>query len=218
MNAMLLEARRQRATSRSAAVRSNPPPRMNEVLDVAARLFNSRGFRQTSLADVGAALGMNKASLYYYVRSKDELLQHLMYRAAQPLRELAGDPAMANLAPRAALERLVREHCRVILGHPEEYGTLIRQRPYIDAQALAPIASRERAYSAALRAAIERVGVAGHAARGLDPGIATQLTMDAINSILRWYDPRGEVGEAGLIDQVWLFVSRALGVGARRTA
>ena len=220
MNAVLPAPRRRPAAgaARRASPRPEPPPRMNEVLDVAARLFNAHGFRQTSLAEVGAALGMNKASLYYYVRSKDELLQHLIYRAAQPLRQLAGDPALVELAPGAALERLVREHCRVILAHPDEYGTLIRQRPHIDARALAPIATRERAYSAALRAAIERVGASTQAARRLDSGVATQLAMDSINSILRWYDPRGDIGETGLIDQVWLFVSRALGVGARRPA
>ena len=44
---------------------SHDPPRMAELLDIAARLFHEKGYRATSLAEIGDALGMNKASLYY---------------------------------------------------------------------------------------------------------------------------------------------------------
>ena len=201
------------ARSRPAPVTGDDPRRMNEVLEVAARLFNARGYRQTSLTEVAAELGMNKASLYHYVRSKEELLQRLMYRAAQPLRDLARDPVLATLAPAAALERMVREHCRVILAHRDEYGTLIRQRPHIAPEALAPIASRERAYANALRRVIERVAASGRACP--DPALATQLTLDAVNSILRWFRPRGRLSQTQVIDQVWLYVAGAVGIAVK---
>ena len=44
---------------------ADTPPRMEELLDIAAGLFNEKGYRATSLAEIGEALGMNKASLYY---------------------------------------------------------------------------------------------------------------------------------------------------------
>ena len=79
-----------------AGISATDPPRMAELLDIAARYFDEKGYRATSLSDIGDALGMNKASLYYYVKSKEDLLARVIYRASQRLRELAitrGDPA-----------------------------------------------------------------------------------------------------------------------------
>ncbi|KGE04770.1 TetR/AcrR family transcriptional regulator [Pseudohaliea rubra] len=44
------------------------------ILSEAARLFNGKGSRATTLQDIAASLGLTKTSLYYYVRTKEELI------------------------------------------------------------------------------------------------------------------------------------------------
>lgn len=44
------------------------------ILAEAARLFNIHGARATRLSDVADSLHLNKASLYYYIKSKDDLI------------------------------------------------------------------------------------------------------------------------------------------------
>lgn len=44
------------------------------ILSEAARLFNIHGARATRLGDVAQRLDLNKTSLYYYVKSKDDLV------------------------------------------------------------------------------------------------------------------------------------------------
>lgn len=44
------------------------------ILSEAAKLFNSKGARTTTLADVAATLGLTKTSLYYYVKTKEDLI------------------------------------------------------------------------------------------------------------------------------------------------
>lgn len=44
------------------------------ILSEAARLFNVHGARATRLSDVAESLNLNKASLYYYIKSKDDLI------------------------------------------------------------------------------------------------------------------------------------------------
>ena len=44
------------------------------VLSCAAKLFNTRGARSTTLADVASRLGLTKTSLYYYVANKEDLI------------------------------------------------------------------------------------------------------------------------------------------------
>jgi len=49
----------------------------NEIYEHAIRLFAERGFAGTSLQDIADALGVTRPALYYYVKSKDELLAKL---------------------------------------------------------------------------------------------------------------------------------------------
>src|SRR5688572_10785873 len=60
------------------------PSKEQEIITVAARLFKEKGYRATTLEDIAAAVGMLKGSLYYYIRSKEELL-YLVVR--DPIRQ-----------------------------------------------------------------------------------------------------------------------------------
>jgi AcrR family transcriptional regulator len=44
------------------------------ILSQAAKLFNGRGSRATTLLDIAQSLGLTKTSLYYYVKTKEELI------------------------------------------------------------------------------------------------------------------------------------------------
>ena len=188
-------------------------PRMGELLDVAARLFNEKGYKATSLAEIGDALGMNKASLYYYVKSKDALLAHVIYRASQRLRELAEGISAPPDDPRAALARLVRTHCATLLDHPDEFGTVIFQRRHISATVLPEIAERERTYFDAVKNLIAR-GMELDVFRQADAGIAAQMLLDAMNGVLRWYRPGGRLSQDDAIDEIAAFANAALRGGA----
>ena len=53
----------------------------NAILSQAAKLFNGRGFRATTLLDIAESLGLTKTSLYYYVKTKEDLI-YQCYRVA----------------------------------------------------------------------------------------------------------------------------------------
>ncbi len=68
----------------------------NEIYEHAIRLFAERGFAGTSLQDIADALGITRPALYYYVKSKDELLAKLAADvaggSAAQITELAARP------------------------------------------------------------------------------------------------------------------------------
>src|SRR5262249_47072623 len=57
--------------------------RRQELTRTAARLFADRGYHGTSLADVAEALGMQKASLYHHIDSKEDLLWEVAWGGAE---------------------------------------------------------------------------------------------------------------------------------------
>ena len=185
------------------------PARLQEVLDVAARIFAVKGYRGTSLNDIGEALGMNKASLYHYVRSKEDLLYRLILRAGRRLRDVSQDPELERLPAAAALERLVREHCRVAFEHRAELGVLVHQRRYLELDSDGEVTYRERVYVDRLKAVITR-GVEEGAFRHIDPSMGAQLVLDTVNGLLRWYRPDGKATRESVADEVWRFVRGGL--------
>ena len=48
--------------------------RRAQIVDVAAGLFEDRGYHETSMEAIAEAVGVRKASLYYYFTNKDQLL------------------------------------------------------------------------------------------------------------------------------------------------
>jgi len=50
---------------------------LRAIVDVARTLFSKKGYSETSLSDIAKAMKFRKASLYYYFKSKDEILKHI---------------------------------------------------------------------------------------------------------------------------------------------
>jgi AcrR family transcriptional regulator len=51
---------------------------MEEILDCAAKLFYKNGYHVTTIEDLAKEVGMLKGSLYYYIKSKEDLLYQLL--------------------------------------------------------------------------------------------------------------------------------------------
>lgn len=68
---------RRRAAARDGATRGYSL-RREEIVRAAAEVFKRRGYQGSTLADVAEAVGTERASLYYYVGSKEELLDEVV--------------------------------------------------------------------------------------------------------------------------------------------
>jgi AcrR family transcriptional regulator len=53
--------------------RRRPDDKFHQILETAAAVFIEQGYRRTQMADVAAAMGMAKGTLYLYVASKEAL-------------------------------------------------------------------------------------------------------------------------------------------------
>jgi AcrR family transcriptional regulator len=97
---------------RRAALREGGPSytaRREEVVQVAAQLFREKGYERTTLNDVASALGTDRASLYYYVGSKEELLQEIVRRVLIQNLEMAERVIDRVATGRQKIEEIIRE-------------------------------------------------------------------------------------------------------------
>ncbi|WP_345067516.1 TetR/AcrR family transcriptional regulator [Acidovorax lacteus] len=159
------------------------------VLQAAAQLFNERGFHATSLDDIAARLNVSKPTLYYYVKSKDEILLQCVRQGLQMMRE--GIEA-SRAAGGQALDQLLacmHVYARIVM---QDFGMcLIR----VGDEQVPPESRKElRRLKSEIDQAFRRLVAAGVAEGSLqpcDPKMTAFVIAGALSWIGRWYRPDG---------------------------
>ena len=167
---------------------------MNEIVETAARVFQAKGYDAGSLDDVAAELGLRKASLYYYVRSKAELLYRVFDRAiTTALDSVAGSLAIDD--PRARLAALIRLQAVTVAQEPSFFTVFFDQRPRLAPGYEAAIRTKERQY---LRMFAEAVGDALHDGMrsSAEARYGAQAILGMTSWVYKWFDPTRDDPEA----------------------
>lgn len=79
--------------------------RRRELLDAARELFAAKGFEQTNVSDIAARAGVSQGTIYWYFKSKDDLLMAVF---EDWLSGLAQDYVTIVSEPGTAQDRLTR--------------------------------------------------------------------------------------------------------------
>src|SRR5262249_10049434 len=122
--------------------RQVPSGRFQDLVDAATAVFIAQGYQRTQMADVAAAMGVAKGTVYLSVESKEALFD-LALRQADAPRPLAAPPALPIRAPgpgrtlRYVRDRLTRDPAsptlREALAHDrtatagDELGRIVRE-------------------------------------------------------------------------------------------
>ena len=90
--------------------------RRERILLVAERLFAERGFKNVAVRDIAAEAGVTHPLIYYYWRSKDELLAAVLERTQSRVRQMAPRNDATDLTTTLAREYLKdsRRYLRIV--------------------------------------------------------------------------------------------------------
>lgn len=164
--------------------------RLEEILDVAARLFAQLGYEQTTADAIAAEVHLTKSALYTYVASKEEiavrLLQMVIEQLLNEAEVIAGSPGTAS----ERLRQLIVRHV-VVLGHHPASSLLFLHSEHILSPETYPnlYESRDR-YEGFVRRWIQEGMDTGEFAVH-DAKIAGFLILGSLNWVIRWFSPKG---------------------------
>ncbi|MES2936722.1 MAG: TetR/AcrR family transcriptional regulator [Pseudomonadota bacterium] len=188
------------------------------VLQTAAKLFNERGYHATSLDDIAERLHVTKPTLYYYVKSKDDILLECVRTALEMMRE---EIDAVRAAGGRALDQLVacmRSYSNVVT---QEFGKCVIR---IGED---PLPAARRKELRRLKAGIDQQfrhllaqGIEEGSIAPCDPKLAAFLLAGALSWVGRWYREDGEFTPEQIADQaVALLLGGVLAKGgpAKRT-
>jgi len=89
------------------------------LLDESMRLFNERGYRETSVEDIAATVGLPASGVYRYFGRKSDLLAASFRRAADWLSAELGSAAAVASDPEDALTRVIDAYVARSFDRPE---------------------------------------------------------------------------------------------------
>ena len=161
------------------------------VLRTAAHLFLESGYRRTSMSQLATRLNVTKPSLYYYFRSKEEILVEC-YRLG--IATIYGLLDEADLLRGSGLDKVRAQIMAFAMATvTTEFGRCVAM---LDDKELSPGARREvRALKRRIDTSLQgflNEGVADGSIAPCNVKLAAFAVAGAINWIGTWYQPEGD--------------------------
>lgn len=165
--------------------------RRSAIRQAALRLFAAQGYRSTTMADIGAAVGIRGPSLYKHVASKHELLAEIMIGTME---QLIADNIVAVSGTddvREQLRRSVEAHIRYHARHRLEAFVGNREIGSLDQPDQDRVLGRRSDYERRFRELIEQ-GAAEGAFHVQSARIASYSILDMGIGVASWFHEGGE--------------------------
>ncbi|MDD5093179.1 MAG: TetR/AcrR family transcriptional regulator [Dehalococcoidia bacterium] len=172
--------------------------RQEEIYRAAARLFFTKGYHGTSMRDLAASVGVEQAALYYYYRSKGEILYAIMKKAVLDLIETSDSALKNEVTLMDKMRRFLNNHMIFFLERRDEAGLGFELRN-LEREQQDELRQLQRAYIERFRLILDQ-GVQEGVFRPCDTHIVTMILVATTNSVAAWYHPEGQRGPDEIAD------------------
>ena len=98
-----------------------------EILKAAAKVFRTKGYHATRIQDIADALGKQKGSLYYYISTKEDLLQGLVEEILEQSVELMDNIHNTQHKPREKIRLCVESHLQLYHNNIDAFGVFLNE-------------------------------------------------------------------------------------------
>ncbi len=164
--------------------------REEELLRIATHLFREKGYHNTSMQDLANALDIQKASLYHYIESKEELLLRILDYGGRLLRDRVEEVQATNLPPAEKLRLALENHAINIMENIDLFSVFLNEYRNLSPPRRQQILEVRRQYEQAMMEILEE-GIASGDFRPVDVGMTVKGLLGMLNWTHQWFSPNG---------------------------
>jgi AcrR family transcriptional regulator len=189
--------------------------KLQGILATAAQVFMEQGYDRASIRMVAERAKVSVAGLYYYVKSKDELLYLIQFHVFDGLVKRFEEDSASVTDPIERLSLFVRNHLEYFLAHLPDLVVCTREIDRLEGELNEQVDGRRRAYFAQALAVVKELidgraesasapapapdsdsdsgsgsGSGAEARRSVSARAATLALFGTINWVWTWYQPR----------------------------
>lgn len=159
--------------------------RADEILRAAAAVFARRGFHRASVRDVAGEAGVSLAGLYYYVRSKDELLYRILDQAFDAILGRLAEVTRDGVTPEERVRLLMHRHLEYFMAHMDAMKVLSHETDSLSGEFRRQVAEKRRRYFLHCQALLRELDGGRRSPDALRT--ATLALFGMMNWIYTWY-------------------------------
>jgi TetR/AcrR family transcriptional regulator, cholesterol catabolism regulator len=201
------------STARDPSTRTAPATdRRVRIVDTAATLFDEHGYHSTSMEDIAERVGLAKPTLYYYFRSKDEILFEI-HTAMIDLITVSHEQRLADRPGEwdALLKEMIGDVVRLMESHPGHLRIFFEHQRELPADYKTTIRAKRNRYREYVRALID-AGIADGVFVDVDPELATLAVLGLANWTYTWLRPGGDYTAEQVTDTFYALLRNGLAV------
>lgn len=161
-----------------------------EIFAAALRLFQQKGYHGASMQDLADAVGMQKASLYYYFRSKEDLLVLVCERGTHAFTAELSEIVNSDLPPTEQLRRAIEGQLVALCNQLELFTVFLREQKFLSEHHKKRIRAEGKRHAQLLENILIK-GMETGEFRQVDPPVAALALVGMCNWLYEWYSPDG---------------------------
>jgi AcrR family transcriptional regulator len=151
---------------------------------------------------------MEKATLYYHVKSKEDLLYLIAKSSVETLQADVRKAVEGIACPLQHLAALIRAHCMSLLRDQTQHATALAEVRALSPERLAEIAGMRKAYQAGIRRIIEAGQKNGSIRADVESRYLASMLRGLLDRTVEWRQKGDSPGPAELADyfcDIYLF-------------
>jgi len=175
------------------------------ILKKAAQMFREKGFAATSMRDLAETVGIEAASLYNHIRSKNEMLESICFDVANRFTIFMDELESGNQGTIKKIDTLLRFHIKQMIESFEEVIVCDREWKHLDEPYLSNFHNQRRSYRKRFAAIIEE-GISKNEVKKIDAPTAVLIMLHSVNGIESWHRSTAKISAKDLEDNMVLIM------------
>jgi AcrR family transcriptional regulator len=177
--------------------------RKEQIFRTAAELFREKGYVASSMRDLAQKLGIEAASLYSHIRSKEEILHNICFDMAAEFRKSLDDvEKQQNLTASEKLKRGIIGHVQVMARDLTASAVFMNEHRHLSQPFLREFLLLRINYINRFKTIIETGMKSGEFKTNIDKKLAVMTLFSSFNWMPQWYDPEGRIDAVELGQQL----------------
>ncbi len=182
-----------------------------QLLEVAGRLFELKGYRGTSIRDIASSMDTSISNIYHYFGSKEGLWHEIQKHSVRQLPVRLQEAVAGESDPARQLRRLLETHLRLADEYQRESRIFFLNADQIDPSRNTRQREIQRAVLNVYLEVLGRLARQGRLSSRRTKILAFNM-LGVLNWMLRWYRPEGELSAAEVHEEIIGFVLRGVGL------
>lgn len=175
--------------------------RKEQVIRTAAELFREKGYAASSMRDLAQKLGIEAASLYSHIKSKEEILQNLCFDMATEFRKSLDEVEKQKGPASEKLRKGIIGHIQVMAKDLTASAVFMNEHRHLSQPYLREFLLLRINYINRFKDIISE-GINTGEFKDIDKKLAVMTLFSSLNWMPQWYDPTSNIVPESLGQQL----------------